>query len=147
MMRASLRVLVISGALAIALATQGSLAKDSDATAAAAAADVRKALSEIKTSWRNYDPCDREKRCDVYFETFGVGLTFNDGTIAPFTHTQRLKASRHDCIVNARDALARGDKSMAVQWVMASRLESPVALDWLGEHPDAIIEALQHCCI
>ena len=59
---------------------------------------------------------------------------------------QRLTASQHDCIVNARDALDRGDKALAVQWVMASQMQEPLDRNWLGDHPDAVIEALRQCC-
>jgi hypothetical protein len=106
--------------------------------------DLRKALSKIRSSWHDYEKCSRSKVCDDYFESFGVGITFSDGTLAPFAHVQRLKASRHDCIVNAREALDRGDRSMAVQWVMASQMLEPLDRNWLGDHPDAVLEALRH---
>ena len=106
--------------------------------------DLKKALSELRSSWHDYEKCSRTRVCDDYFESFGVGITFNDGTLAPFAHVQRLKASRHDCIVNAREALDRGDRSMAVQWVMASQMLEPLDRNWLGDHPDAVLEALRH---
>jgi hypothetical protein len=168
-MRDSLRLLAISGVLAIAAAsviaqTEGPAPTDSSSPAADPAQtrggaalpasagsstpipddDLRKALSEIRSSWHDYEKCSRSKVCSDYFESFGVGITFNDGTLVPFAHVQRLNASRHDCIVNARDALDRGDRSMAVQWVMASRLLEPLDRNWLGDHPDAVLEALRH---
>lgn len=106
--------------------------------------DLKKAASEIRGSWRDYDKCTRSKVCSSYFESFGVGITFGDGEIVPFAHVQRLTASRHDCIVNARDALDRGDRGMAVQWVMASQMLEPLDRNWLGDHPDAVLEALRH---
>jgi hypothetical protein len=106
--------------------------------------DLKKAASEIRSSWRDYDKCTRSKVCSSYFESFGVGITFGDGEIVPFAHVQRLTASRHDCIVNARDALDRGDRGMAVQWVMASQMLEPLDRNWLGDHPDAVLEALRH---
>ena len=109
--------------------------------------DLRKALSEIRSSWREFEKCSRSKVCSDYFESFGVGITFNDGTLVPFAHVQRLKASRHDCIVNARDALDRGDRAMAVQWVMASRMLEPLDRNWLGDHPDAVLEALRRAVL
>ncbi len=108
--------------------------------------DLQKALSEVRASWRNYEKCARMKLCSAYFESFGVGLTFNDGRLEPFSHTQRLTASQHDCIVNARDALGRGDRALAVQWVMASQMQEPLNRNWLGDHPDAVLEALRQCC-
>ena len=106
--------------------------------------DLKKAASEIRGSWRDYDKCTRSKVCSSYFESFGVGITFGDGEIVPFAHVQRLTASRHDCIMNARDALDRGDRGMAVQWVMASQMLEPLDRNWLGDHPDAVLEALRH---
>ena len=169
-MRDSLHVLAISGALALAAALSPAIAQteapaptDSAPQAANSAptggaalpgstgsstpipgGDLRKALSEIRSSWHDYEKCSRSKVCDDYFESFGVGITFNDGTLAPFAHVQRLKASRHDCIVNAREALDRGDRSMAVQWVMASQMREPLERNWLGDHPDAVLAALRH---
>jgi hypothetical protein len=168
-MRVVLQLLVISGALAVAAGPASALSHSDSITGAEARAnsadpgttpasdasqgnsnpvapgDVKKALAEIKASWRTYDHCDRAKLCSDYFDSFGVGLTFNDGLIAPFAHTQRLKASAHDCIVNARAALERGDRGMAVQWVMAAE-PSNTLRTWFGDHPDAVIEALHHCC-
>jgi hypothetical protein len=105
--------------------------------------DLKKAGSEIRASWHDYDKCTRSKVCSSYFESFGVGLTFGDGEIVPFAHVQRLTASRHDCIVNARDALDHGNRGMAVQWVMASQMLEPLDRNWLGDHPDAVLEALR----
>jgi hypothetical protein len=105
--------------------------------------DLKKAGSEIRASWHDYDKCTRSKVCSSYFESFGVGLTFGDGEIVPFAHVQRLTASRHDCIVNARDALDHGNRGMAVQWVMASQMLEPLDRNWLGDHPDAVLAALR----
>ena len=122
-----------------------SLAPAAGATTAVSipADDLKKAGSEIRASWHDYDKCTRSKVCSSYFESFGVGLTFGDGEIVPFAHVQRLTASRHDCIVNARDALDHGNRGMAVQWVMASRMLEPLDRNWLGDHPDAVLAALR----
>jgi hypothetical protein len=122
-----------------------SLAPAAGATTALSipADDLKKAGSEIRASWHDYDKCTRSKVCSSYFESFGVGLTFGDGEIVPFAHVQRLTASRHDCIVNARDALDHGNRGMAVQWVMASQMLEPLDRNWLGDHPDAVLEALR----
>jgi hypothetical protein len=169
-MRDSLRVLAISGVLALAAAlspataqTEGPAPIDNSSPAADPAQtagpalpasaqtltpvpdeDLKKALSEIRSSWRDYEKCSGSTVCNGYFESFGVGITFSDGTLAPFAHVQRLKTSRHDCIMNARDALDRGDRSMAVQWVMASQMREPLERNWLGDHPDAVLAALRH---
>ena len=169
-MRDSLRGLAISGALAVAAALSPAIAQGESPTQAADPAqaaspaqpgslapatgastavsvpdeDLKKAASEIRSSWRDYDKCTRSKVCSSYFESFGVGITFGDGEIVPFAHVQRLTASRHDCIMNARDALDRGDRGMAVQWVMASQMLEPLDRNWLGDHPDAVLEALRH---
>ena len=148
-MRALLRALAVSGALVGVVAMAQSAQADAVAPAGAIvpASDVKKALAEIKMSWRTYDKCDQPKLCGTWFDSFGVGITFGDGSIAPFIRAQRLTASEHDCIVNARAALDRGDKGLAVQWVMAAKLQmSPNVRNWLGDHPDAVIAALHNCC-
>ena len=153
-MRASFRALAIAGALT-ALAALFPLTAQSDVTDAGADAprrvvvsdaDVKKALTEIRTSWRDFNTCDRSDVCSAYFDTFGVALTFGDGSIAPFSHLRRRTLSAHDCIVNARAALEQKDRGLAVQWVMASQAERPQLRAWMGDHPDAVIEALSHCC-
>jgi hypothetical protein len=138
-MRVSRSVLAALRAVAFAAAVSPATAQNDD--------EVKKALTEVKTAWRDYENCARAKLCSVPFDTFGVGITFADGTIAPFSHLQRLFASPHDCIQNARAALEHGDKALAVQWVMASEIPYPEVRDWLGEHPDAVIEALRRCCV
>jgi hypothetical protein len=165
-MRASLRALAISSALISLLALSPAVAQDpaparkpapaqnppdADGAKSADAAgvserDVKTVLSELIAAWHNYDQCDRKKVCSASFESYGVALTFNDGTIVPFAHMQRQRASAHDCIVKARDALARGDRGLAVQWVMASYLHDDAFRNWLADHPDAVIAALHNCC-
>jgi hypothetical protein len=108
--------------------------------------DVKTILSVLVSEWRDFDKCDRKKLCSVSFESYGVALTFNDGTIVPFAHMQRNTASPHDCIVNARAALAGGDRGLAVQWVMASYLHDVTFRNWLADHPDAVVAALRRCC-
>ena len=165
-MKDFLQVLAISGVLAVAGPLSPAIAGDNAIAQAQSApsatqiagptpatssapvpnADLKKALSTIRSAWRDYEKCDRSKVCSAYFESFGVGLSFNDGTIVSFAHVQRLTASKHDCIVNARDALDRGDRAMAVQWVMASQMLEPLDRNWVGDHPDAVVEALRRCC-
>jgi hypothetical protein len=165
-MKDSLRVLAILGVLAVAGASSPAIAADNAFAQAASApgtaqlagptpaassapipdADVKKALSAIRAAWRDYGKCERSNVCSKYFESFGAGLSFNDGTIVSFAHVRRLTASKHDCIVNARDALDRGDRALAVQWVMASQMLEPLDRNWVGDHPDAVIEALRRCC-
>lgn len=106
-------------------------------------ADIKKAISQIRKASRSYTPCDRPAQCSGNFDTFGVALTFSDGTMAPFAHEQRLKQSGHDCILNAREALQRGDRALAVQWVMAAHIDDPLTRNWLGDHPDAVLEGLR----
>jgi hypothetical protein len=36
---------------------------------------------------------------------------------------------------------------MAVQWVMAAQMQDLPVRNWLGEHPDAVLEALRACCV
>lgn len=134
------------------VATQGtdrsqSAGNPTPAGTVVAAEDVKRALREIRISWDTFSKCDNRKVCGTYFDSFGVALTFNDGSIAPFTRTQRLTATEHDCIVHARLALDRGDRGLAVQWVMAAKLnKNPAVRGWLGDHPDAVVAALRNCC-
>jgi len=153
-------VLVVAGALAPAIAGDNAMAQAQSAPSTAQLAgpapaassapipdaDLKKAHSAIRAASHDYEKCARSQVCSAYFESFGVGLSFNDGTIVPFAHVQRLTASKHDCIVNAREALDRGDRAMAVQWVMASQMLEPLDRNWVGDHPDAVIEALRRCC-
>jgi hypothetical protein len=114
--------------------------------AAPAEADVAVAIGYIKGAWNDFTHCRRASACNTYFETFGVAISFANGSFVPFSHVQRLTATSHDCIKTAKALREQGDKSLAVQWVMASRIENTRVRDWLGNHPDAILEALHHCC-
>ena len=153
-MRASFRALAIASALTtmaalFPLTAQSDVADtgtDAPRRVVVSDADVKKALTEIRNSWRDFNTCDRSDVCSAYFDTFGVALTFADGSIAPFSHLRRRTLSAHDCIVNARAALEQKDRGLAVQWVMAAQAEHPQLRAWMGDHPDAVIEALNHCC-
>lgn len=152
-MRASLCALAIAGVLTITAApcpvmAQSGAAAINDGSSAAVVpdGDVKKALAEIRSSWRNLNGCDRQNLCGVYFDTFGVALTFNDGTITPFAHLRRHTLSPHDCIINAREALDKGDRGLAVQWVMAAKAEDARLRSWMSDHPDAVVAALHQCC-
>jgi hypothetical protein len=153
-MRASFRALAIAGALTTMaalcpLTAQSDVADagdDAPRRAVVSDADVKKALTEIRTSWRDFNTCDRSDVCSAYFDTYGVAITFGDGSIAPFSHLRRRTLSAHDCIVNARAALEQKDRGLAVQWVMASQAVHPQLRAWMGDHPDAVVEALSHCC-
>jgi hypothetical protein len=114
--------------------------------AAPAAADVAVAIRYIKGAWNDFTHCTRAPACNTYFETFGVAISFADGSFVPFSRVQRLTATSHDCIKTAKALQQQGDKSLAVQWVMASRIENTRVRDWLGTHPDAVLAALHHCC-
>jgi hypothetical protein len=141
---ATLSALTIAFALSVAQAQSDTTAGSSDA--AVSERDIKTILIELKAAWRDYAPCEVHRICDAYFESYGVALTFNDGAIIPFAHAQRLLASAHDCIVNARAALERGDRGLAVQWVMASYMHDDAFRAWLGDHPDTVLAALQRCC-
>jgi hypothetical protein len=114
------------------------------ASAAVPKADVKKAISHIRHAWGSRAPCVGTERCAAYFESFGAALTFNDGTLVPLAHEQRLNRSAHDCILEARAALQRGERALAVQWVMAAHIEVPLTRNWLADHPDAVLEGLRH---
>ena len=147
-MRASLQALAVSGALIVAVGVAPAMGQsvppaDVSAPAPVSNADIKKAISQIRNASRSYAPCERVLRCSGSFDSFGVALTFNDGSMAPFAHEQRLKQSAHDCIQNARGALQRGDRALAVQWVMAAHMDDPLTRNWLGDHPDAVLEGLR----
>jgi hypothetical protein len=114
--------------------------------AAPAKADVAVAIRYIKDAWYDFTHCRQASACNTYFESFGVAISYGDGSLAPFSHVQRLTATSRDCIKTAKMLQEQGDKSLAVQWVMASRIENTRVRDWLGTHPDAVLEALHHCC-
>ncbi len=42
------------------------------------------------------------------------------------------------------NALGHGNPGLAVQWVMASEMQEPLDRNWIGDHPDAVVEALGH---
>ena len=147
-MRASLQALAISGALIVVVGAapavgQSTPPADISASAPVSNADIKKAISQIRSAARNYTSCERVSQCSAYFDSFGVAITFNDGSMAPFAHEQRAKLSGHDCIQNAHAALQRGDRALAVQWVMAAHMDDPLTRNWLGDHPDAVLEGLR----
>jgi hypothetical protein len=121
-------------------------AQTSGAPGAADAADVNQAITYVKDALNDFTHCRRASACSAYFDTFGVAIPFADGSIAPFAHLQRLNASSRDCIKMARTLLDHGDRTLAVQWTMAARIENARVRDWLGSHPDAVVEALRRCC-
>lgn len=151
-MKAMVRTLALCGVLivtaSVAPATvQGETPVDVGAHATntpVSKADIRKAVSRIRRAYRKDVPCRDVAHCALYFDSFGAALTFSDGAIAPFVHEQRLERSDHDCIQEARAALARGDRALAVQWAMAAYMDDPLTRNWLGDHPDAVVEGLRH---
>jgi hypothetical protein len=153
-MRALLQALAVSAALlvhagalpatAAAAPTATNTASPASAPTPVSKADIRKAISRIRRAYRKSIPCGEAAYCATYFETFGVALTFNDGTIVPFAHEQRLKRSGHECIQEARASLQEGDRALAVQWAMAAYLDDPLIRNWLADHPDAVLEGLRH---
>jgi hypothetical protein len=149
-MTVPLRALAISGALTLVCALSPANAQGDSTSqstdSGVSEKDIKTVLIELRAAWRDYAPCEPHSVCDAYFESYGVALTFNDGSIVPFAHEQRHKVSAHDCIVNARAALERGDRGLAVQWVMASYLRNDPFRSWIGDHPDTVIAALQRCC-
>jgi len=110
------------------------------------AADVAVATGYIKEASNDYSHCRRPSACNTYFESFGVAISFADGSIVPFSHVQRRTATSRDCIKTAKAYLDQGDRSLALQWAMAARIENTRVRDWLGNHPEAVLEALRHCC-
>lgn len=105
-------------------------------------ADLKKAISILRRSTRDYAACTHVKTCSAYFDSFGVAFSFADGTIAAYSHEQRGQISGHDCVVKARNALSGGERSLAVQWMMAAQADI-LNRNWIADHPDAMLEALR----
>jgi hypothetical protein len=139
-------VLLMSAAHSQTPAPQAADPAPAQPQVAPAEADVNVAIGHVKDAWNDFTHCRRPSACNTYFESFGVAIPFGDGSIAPFAHVQRLTATSRDCIKTAKAYLDQGNRSLAVQWVMASRIENKRVRDWLGSHPDAVLEALRHCC-
>jgi len=106
------------------------------------AADMKKAISILRRSTRDYAACTRVKTCSAYFDSFGVAFSFADGSIAAYAHEQRGQISGHDCVVKARTAMNSGERSLAVQWMMAAQADI-LNRNWIADHPDAMLEALR----
>jgi hypothetical protein len=107
--------------------------------------DPKQLEKPLKQAWRDIRPCNTSSLCTTYFDSFGVGILFADGTTRPFVHEQRLSLSPHECLERAREFLEQGDRSLAVQWVMASQKSADLR-EWMRLHPDAVIQALSKCC-
>ena len=122
--------------------TSSDAAQGSASPAAIPAADMKKSLSILRRSTRDYTMCTSTRLCLTYFDSYGVGFTFADGTLAAFSHEQRGQISGHDCVANARKALSHGDRSMAVQWMMAAQSDI-LNRNWISDHPDAMLQALR----
>lgn len=109
-----------------------------------ASSDVQFAYSNILWAWNNNGPCSNFLLCWTYFDSFGVNITFGDGSIAPFAHVYRDGKSAHSCIQAAKDALSANppNRGLAVEWVMASQIHNKGVFEWLKNHPDAVVQAL-----
>jgi uncharacterized phage infection (PIP) family protein YhgE len=110
-------------------------------------ADVAQAIAYLKSAAADFTNCRRASACYIYFDTFGVAIPFADGSIVPFSHVQRLTATSRECIKKAKVLEEEGNRSLAVQWAMAARIENRSVRDWLGNHPDAVLEALRHVTV
>ena len=104
-------------------------------------ADIQNAYGNEMWAWKDNGPCSQFKLCAKYFDSFGVNITFGDGSVSPFAHVQRLTTSAHDCIQKAKDNRLK-DKGLAVEWVMASQIHNKPLMEWMRTHPDAVIAAL-----
>src|SRR3569833_965309 len=148
-----MRALVLLCALGVAQAqtttalfTDAQAPSDAAPTSAStqvAKADVKEAVSRIRRAWGSRTLCCDTVRCATYFSSFGTALTFNDGTMVPLAHEQRLGLSAHECIQRGRAVLHEGNRALAVQWVMAAYLDNPLVRNWLADHPDAVVEGLR----
>ncbi|HEY2401148.1 MAG TPA: hypothetical protein VGI23_12395 [Steroidobacteraceae bacterium] len=110
-------------------------------------ADVAQAATYLKTAAADFTNCRRASACKTYFDSFGVAIPFADGSIVPFSHVQRLSATSRECVKKAKALEEEGNRSLAVQWAMAARIENRTIRDWLGSHPDAVLEALRQVTV
>jgi hypothetical protein len=109
--------------------------------------DVAQAVAYLKSAAADFTNCRRASACKVYFDTFGVAIPFADGSIVPFSHVQRLSATSRECVKKAKALEEEGNRSLAVQWAMAARIENRAVRDWLGSHPDAVLVALRQVTV
>jgi hypothetical protein len=109
--------------------------------------DVAQAVAYLKSAAADFTNCRRASACKVYFDTFGVAIPFADGSIVPFSHVQRLSATSRECVKKAKALEEEGNRSLAVQWAMAARIENRTIRDWLGNHPDAVLAALRQVTV
>src|SRR4051812_17704897 len=114
---------------------------------AAQSAEVAEAASYLRSAAADFTNCRRASACYAYFDSFGVAIPFADGSIVPFSHVQRLTLTSRECIKKAKVLEEEGDRSLAVQWAMAARIENRSVRDWLGNHPDAVLEALRQVIV
>jgi len=110
-------------------------------------ADVVQAATYLKSAAADFTNCRRASACKIYFDSFGVAIPFADGSIVPFSHVQRLSATSRECVKKAKALEEEGNRSLAVQWAMAARIENRTIRDWLGNHPDAVLEALRQVTV
>jgi hypothetical protein len=99
----------------------------------------------LKEAFHDRFRCLESDYCFSYFDSFGVGIVFADGTTSPFDHVQRGTTSGHNCIKLAKSYLAKGDRARAVEWAIASQRSLNVR-EWMHQHPDAVLELLKSCC-
>src|SRR3569833_684967 len=111
------------------------------------AADVEQATNYLKAAANDFTNCRRPSACYAYFDSFGVAIPFADGSVVPFAHVQRLSATARECIKKAKALEEEGNRSLAVQWAMAARIENRTIRDWLGNHPDAVLVALRRVTV
>lgn len=102
---------------------------------------VEHAYSHILWAWNDHGPCTRFWICLTYVNS--VGIRWENGEVTPTFAVWRGARSAHECIQNAKDALSAGNPGLAVEWVMASQVHNPPVKQWLHDHPDAVVAALQ----
>ena len=110
-------------------------------------ADLAQATTYLKSAIADFTTCRRPSACNAYFDTFGIAISFADGSISPFLHVQRLMTTSRECVKKAKSLEEEGNRSMAVQWAMAAKVENRTVRDWLGNHPDAVLAALRQVTV
>lgn len=110
------------------------------ATLAHAWDDISVARGYIAWAASQTAPCTQERLCATSFERWRV--QWLDGRLEQGPKLTRAAAPPRDCVCNAKAAFAAGDPLAAVSWIVASHLHNRVALEWLRQHPDAVVLVL-----
>jgi len=104
--------------------------------------DGDRAYKDVSWAWGDSGPCTKLTLCLSYFSDWEIKVNLGSGSISVMPRVQRITTSAHECIQNAKNALAAGDRVLAVSWVVATQLQNRPEMEWLATHGQAVITAL-----